>query len=63
MIFDTELLCKPEATAQKAIKFLQDENPQEHLSRNALAWAKEFSWERSAEVFEKYLYYLVKHLM
>ena len=51
MIFDTELLCKPEATTQKAIKFLQDENLQERLSRNALKWAKRFNWEQSAEEF------------
>jgi len=62
---ETGLLCepKPEAMAAWAVELLQDETLRENLSRNALACAKKFSWDRSAEEFEKYLYYLVKHLM
>jgi len=49
----TGLLCeaKPEAMAARAVKLLQDETLRERLSRRALKWAGEFSWDRSAEEF------------
>jgi glycosyltransferase involved in cell wall biosynthesis len=49
----TGLLCEPnpEAMAGKAIGLLQDNALRERLSRDALAWAGEFDWDRSAEGF------------
>lgn len=41
----------PEAIAARAVELSQDEMLRERLSRNALAWAKEFNWERSAGEF------------
>ncbi len=45
----------PEAMAQRAFELLQDNALRERLSRNALAWAGEFGWDRSAEEFLKAL--------
>jgi glycosyltransferase involved in cell wall biosynthesis len=47
----TGLLCEPnpEAMAEKAVELLLDDDQREKLSKNALVWAREFSWERSAE--------------
>lgn len=49
------LLCesKPEVMAEKAIELLQDETLLEKLSRNALEWSRNFSWDKSAEEFLK----------
>ncbi len=50
---ETGLLCEPnsEAMAERANELLKDDNLRERLSRNALAWAGEFEWDRSAEEF------------
>lgn len=52
---ETGLLCEPnpEAMAGKAFELLGDNTLREKLSRNALAWAGEFNWDRSAEEFLK----------
>ncbi len=51
----TGMLCdnNPEAMAQRAFELLQDNALRERLSRNALAWAWEFGWDRSADEFLK----------
>jgi glycosyltransferase involved in cell wall biosynthesis len=51
----TGLLCepKPEAMAKKAIELLSDNALRKRLSGNALEWAGEFGWDRSAEEFMK----------
>ncbi|HEY9205829.1 MAG TPA: glycosyltransferase family 4 protein [Candidatus Methanoperedens sp.] len=50
---ETGLLCepKPEAMAERALELTRDGVLLERLSRNALVWAGEFNWERSAEEF------------
>lgn len=52
---ETGLLCNgnPEAMADTAIVFLKDEALRMSLSRNALEWAGEFDWDKSAEEFLK----------
>ncbi len=47
----TGLLCEPnpEAMAKNAVELLKDKSLRERLSRNALVWAGEFDWDRSAE--------------
>lgn len=52
---ETGILCEPnpEAMAERAVELLQDGALRERLSRNALEWAGEFGWERSAEEFMK----------
>jgi len=52
---ETGLLCEPdpEAMAEKGVELLHDNILQERLSRNALEWAGEFDWGRSAEEFLK----------
>ena len=49
------LLCanNPEAMAQRALELLEDNTLRERLSRDALSWAGEFSWEKSAGEFLK----------
>ena len=49
------LLCNnnPEAMAQRACELLEDNMLRERLSRDALSWAGEFSWEKSAGEFLK----------
>jgi glycosyltransferase involved in cell wall biosynthesis len=53
----TGLLCdpNPEAMAEKAIELLRDNDLWERLSKDALSWAGEFNWDRSAEEFLKML--------
>ena len=41
------------ALAEAIVKILLDEELREKLSKNAIEWAKRFSWDRSAEEFEK----------
>ncbi len=50
-----EVVCEPNsgAMAERVVELLQDDMLQERLSRNALAWAREFSWGRSIEGFLK----------
>ncbi len=43
----------PEALAEAIIKVLKNEKLRKKLSKNAIEWAKQFSWDRSAEEFEK----------
>ncbi|WP_202318642.1 glycosyltransferase family 4 protein [Archaeoglobus neptunius] len=43
----------PEALADAIIRILTDNKLREKLSRNAIEWAKQFSWDRSAEEFER----------
>lgn len=43
----------PEAMAEKAIELLRDNDLHERLSSDALTWAGEFNWDRSAEEFLK----------
>lgn len=47
----TGLLCEanPEAMAKNAVELLKDKSLLERLSRNALGWAGEFDWDKSAE--------------
>lgn len=54
-IGDTGILCdnNPEAMAQRAVELLQDDVLREKLSREALARAGEFNWDRSSEEFLK----------
>ncbi len=51
----TGLLCEPdpEAMAAKAFELFSDNALRERLSRNALSWAGEFNWDKSAEEFFK----------
>jgi len=50
---ETGILCetKPEMMAARAVEFLRDKRVRDRLSGNALVWAGEFDWERSAEEF------------
>ncbi|MDK2373312.1 MAG: glycosyltransferase family 4 protein [Candidatus Korarchaeota archaeon] len=43
---------KPEAMARVLERVLVDEELREELSRNALSWARQFNWDRSALEFE-----------
>ena len=54
---ETGLLCEPnpEGMAKKIIEFLEDKNLQDKLARNALEYSCNFSWDKSAEEFEKIL--------
>ncbi len=49
----------PEALADAIIEILSDDKLREKLSRNAIRWAKRFSWDRSAEKFERLIKSLV----
>jgi len=53
----TGLLCEPnpEAMAKKIIEFLEDKNLQNELSKNALEYSRNFSWDKSVDEFEKIL--------
>lgn len=42
-----------EALAEAIIKVLKDEKLRKKLSKNALKWAKRFSWDKSVREFEK----------
>jgi len=43
------------ALANTIITLIKDNNLREKLSKNAIEWAKQFSWDKSAEEFEKIL--------
>ena len=43
----------PEALADGMVKILSDDKLREKLSKNAVEWAKQFSWDRSAGEFER----------
>lgn len=43
----------PEALAEGIIEILTNNNLRKKLSRNAIKWAKKFSWDKSAKQFEK----------
>lgn len=43
----------PEALADGLIEILSDDKLREKLSRNAIEWSRQFSWDRSAEKFER----------
>ena len=45
----------PQALAEGLIALLKDARLREKLSRNAVEWAKQFSWDKSAEEFERVL--------
>lgn len=47
------------ALADAIVKVLEDEGLRGRLSRNAIRWAKRFSWDRSAEKFERLIKSLV----
>ena len=49
LLVDTD----PEALAEGLIKILSDKNLRTRMSKNALKWARQFSWDKSAEEFEK----------
>jgi len=42
----------PKALANGIINLISDDRLRRRLSRNAIRWARKFSWDRSAEVFE-----------
>jgi len=42
-------------SAQKAIELLKDSEKFEHISNNAIEYAKKFTWSKAAEEFEKLL--------
>ncbi len=42
----------PEALADGIMRVLSDDGLRGGLSRNAIEWAKRFSWEKKAEEFE-----------
>ena len=43
----------PKALAEAIVRILTDDKLREELSRNAIEWAKRFSWDKSAEEFER----------
>ena len=43
----------PKALADGMVKILSDDKLREKLSRNAIEWAKQFNWDKSAEEFER----------
>jgi len=45
----------PRSLAEGLIALLKDARLREKLSRNAIEWARQFSWDRSAEEFERVL--------
>jgi len=45
----------PRSLAEGLITLLKDAHLREKLSRNAIEWAKQFSWDKSAEEFERIL--------
>ena len=47
--------CSPRALADGIMKVLSDEVLREDLSRNAIKWSRQFSWDRCAEQFLKIL--------
>lgn len=47
--------------AEVIIKVLTDAKLREKLSKNAIEWAKQFSWDKSAERFEKIIKCLLKN--
>lgn len=50
---ETGILCKPsiESMAEKIRMISEDEKLREKLSKNALNWSKNFSWDKSSERF------------
>jgi len=48
------LVCTdPKALADALVEVLSNGRLREKLSRNAIEWAKQFSWDKSAEKFER----------
>ena len=45
----------PEALADGIMRVLSDDGLREDLSRKAVEWARRFSWDKTAEEFEKVL--------
>jgi len=45
----------PQSLAESLIKMLEDESFRKKLSQNAIEWAKQFSWDKSAKEFERVL--------
>ncbi|WP_281033862.1 glycosyltransferase family 4 protein [Methanocaldococcus vulcanius] len=50
-----------EALAETLIDLLRDDNVRKKLSENAIEWAKQFSWDKSAEEFERFLEMVVNN--
>ena len=52
---ETGLLCdpNPEGMAERAFEFMRDTDMQVRFSENALEWAREFDWTKSADEFLK----------
>jgi glycosyltransferase involved in cell wall biosynthesis len=52
---ETGLLCEPnpEGMAEQALEFMRDTDMQAKFSKNALEWAREFDWNKSADEFLK----------
>jgi|Deesub1362A_J573_1020465.scaffolds.fasta_scaffold01775_6 glycosyltransferase involved in cell wall biosynthesis len=49
------------ALAETIIGLLENNNLREELSKNAIEWAKQFSWDRSAEEFERTIFNSLEH--
>jgi len=45
----------PEALADGMMRILSDDGLRDDLSRNAIEWSRRFSWDKTAEEFEKVL--------
>jgi len=60
----TGLLVKEDGNVEKLaeaiIKILEDEELRRKLSINAIKWAKQFSWDKSAEEFERVIKNIIK---
>jgi hypothetical protein len=50
----------PQSLARSAISLLQDRDTLDKLSFNALAFSKEFSWDNTADEFDRIIQ---KHLL
>jgi len=44
-----------EASATAITSLIKDENLWRRMSKNALKWSQQFTWEKSMEIFQKYL--------
>ena len=51
--------CNVKALASAIINLIEDNELRKKLSKNAVEWAKRFSWDRSAEMFERVVRSLV----
>jgi len=49
-----------EELAKVLVNLLKDDDLRKRLSENAIEWAKQFSWDKSAEEFERVLEKVVK---